>query len=278
MNWHVLIKQVKSLSFREHEFDAQYCAQQHFCTYGKKTLPPRYQNWLLGELLQCLRYTCSSSEPDSNYQQNRSGHWVTVLRMPRESQPSPPRLGQHLSHTSPQGRELPSSWLSNRNQLHLPKAAGCLQSMGEHTTARLQTQDCASSNKVVPSPAANFHTDKVRKENKCRNCILEKRKHLLKDFLKAIPHLLKAALETQLHSSWQSLQVTPHYPAERDDSAIAVRQSVHVTMESSSQKRYFSGSACGNPDKIEKLSWQGMMFSHALPEGLEFLSHPTLLA
>jgi len=74
------------------------------------------------------------------------------------------------------------------------------------------------------------------------------------------------------------MQVTPNYPAERDDGAIAVRQSAHVTTESSSQKRYFAGSACGNPDKVEKLYWQGMVFSHTLPEGLDFLSHPTLLA
>lgn len=41
---------------------------------------------------------------------------------------------------------------------------------------------------------------------------------------------------------------------------------------------HFSGTSCGNPDKIEELSWQGMGFSHTLPEGLHFLSHPTLLA
>lgn len=180
--------------------------------------------------------------------------WPCSERLGRAS---PPQLGQHLSHACPRGRELSSSWQSNRNQLHLPKAAGWLQSMRERTTARLRTQGCASSNKGVPSLTANFHTKKVRKENKCRNSILEKWKHLLKDFLKAIPHLWKATLETQVHSSWQSLQVTPNYPAKQDDSAIAVRQSIHVMMESNSQKPYFSGSACGNPDKIDKLILAG---------------------
>lgn len=89
---------------------------------------------------------------------------------------------------------------------------------------------------------------------------------------------MKSNPKSQMHSSRQSRQVTPNGPAERDDGAIAVGQSAHVTMESHSQKRYISGSACGNPDKIEKLSWQGTVFSHTLPEGLDFLSHPTLLA
>lgn len=43
-------------------------------------------------------------------------------------------------------------------------------------------------------------------------------------------------------------------------------------------KNAFCGTRCGNPDKIKELSWQGMGFSHTLPEGLHFLSHPTLLA
>ena len=186
MNWQVLIKQIKSLSCRGHMS----------LTHSKKTFPARSQNWLLGELFQCPRCTRSSSEPDSSNAQSRSECWATVLGAPRESQPSPPRLGQHPSHTGPQGRELPASQLSSRNQQHLPKAAGCRQAMREHATARLQTQGCASSNKGAPSPTANFHTDEVRKENKRRDCILEKWKHLLKDFLKAMPHLLKATPET----------------------------------------------------------------------------------
>lgn len=83
---------------KTHEIDMQCCAWQHFYTYRRKTLPPRYQNCLLGELFQCLRFTRSSSELNSSNQQNRSGRGVTVLRAPRESQSSPPRLGQPLSH------------------------------------------------------------------------------------------------------------------------------------------------------------------------------------
>lgn len=152
---------------KTHEIEIQCCAWQHFYSYRRKTLPPRYQNCLLGELFQCLRFTRSSSELNSSNRQNRSGRGVTALRAPRESQPSPPRLGQPLSHICDPRK----GTAEQQEPAASPK--GC-QSMGEHATARLQTEGCASSNKGVPSLTANFPTEKVRKESKRRNCILEK--------------------------------------------------------------------------------------------------------
>lgn len=76
--------------------------------------------------------------------------------------------------------------------------------------------------------------------------------------------------QPQLCSSWQCLQVIPDVLLEREPLA--------GTLQRHSPKMSFSGTRCGKPDKIEELSWQGMVFSHTLPEGLNFLSQPALLA
>lgn len=286
MNGHVLIKQVKSLSFRGHMsfmYSTTWVRCTVLCTAAflhlwKKDVTTKTAELAPGGIIPVPQIYMLFFW--AGLEHSAEQIWMLGDRAQSiQGKPAQPTAAWAApkSHLSP--RKGTAIILAEQQEpAASPKAAGCLQSTGEHATARLRTQDRASSNKGVPSLTANFRTDKVRKENKRRNRILEKWKHLSKDLLKAIPHLLKASPETQLHSSWQSLQVTPNYPAEQDDSAIAVRQSAHVTMESNSQTEYFSGSTCGNPDKIEELSWQGMVFSHILPEGLDFLSHPTLLA
>lgn len=172
---------------------------------------------------------------------------------------SPAQGQQHLSHSCPQGRDLPPPWLAT---VHVG-TRGC---PARDTRLCFQQQESPFSSTTIPS-------QRHQKGKQTRELLLETWKHFfffLQDFLKAIPHLWKAS------PAVQQLAV-PAGIAPNSAGVGAERCRCQGPCRGILRKMYFSGSRCGKPDKIEELSWQRIVFSHTLPEGLHFLSHPTLL-
>lgn len=198
------------------------------------------------------RFPWRSSERDSRNQQNRSGCRVTVPGAARQSQPSPGAAAPESG--CPQGRDLPPPWLAT-----------------VHEAAQLRTPGCASSNTGILLHGHN-PSQRHQKGKQTLSCFWRHENFflfILQDFLEAIPHLWKVS------PAVQQLAV-PAGISQNSAGPGAERCHCQGPCTGIAQKINFSGTCCGNPDKTEELSWQGMVFSHTLPEGLHFLSHPTL--
>lgn len=127
--------------------------------------------------------------------------------------------------------------------------------MREHVAAQLRTQGCASKAQGSPFPSIPTAPERQTKAGAGSGEI--------KAFFPRLPEGNAPPVESK-----------PSCAAAAKPELLRVLS----LSQRHSQKLYISGTAHGNPDKIEELSWRGMVFSHTLPEGLHFPSHPALLA